>query len=147
MPLYKFPKENMQLYFNQPMRKNFMINGGPGPNLGLYPTVSDPMCFLSSVNKRPLGFLNLVGQYRATLPDTHIHTLQRHLHAAVICISAFSSYCACFPSPFSHTHTATRHIHHKAATHPSYQQCCCSLRVSCIITRHTLCFSKSQPGN
>lgn len=138
----------MQLYLNQPRRKNFMINGGPVPNLGLYPTVSDPLCFLSSVNKRPLGFLNLVGQYRATLPDTHMHTPRRHLHAAVICISAFSSYCACFPSvlPFL-THTATRHIHHKAATHPSYQQCCCSLRVSCIITQHTLCFSKSQPGN
>lgn len=96
----------MQLYLNQPQRENFLINGGPRPNLGLYSTVSDPLCCLSSVNKRPLGFLNLVGQYRATLPDTHIHT-----HHGVTYTQQLSAYqhsphtAPAFPpsSPFSHT--------------------------------------------
>lgn len=52
--------------------------------------------------------------------------------------------------PISHTHTNT-HQHNTSITELPHtlhiNSGCRFLHVSCIITQHTLCFPKSQPGN
>lgn len=116
--------------------------------------------FLAALTKDLLASPTWPTNNSATLPakhtHTHIHTPSRHLHAAVIFISAFSPYCATSLLLLLHTHTPTlfshkpmRHIHHKAATHtrPSYQRCCRSVRVCYVIARRARCFPKSRPGN